>query len=122
MNKQQRFAAAERIQKVHEGTAIAIEEGDIYYDDNEVLEAHNHRAELLTLLADAERENDEWRELAYHRTDQFTESLEKLKVIERENDELRRYVGHKCRCKGNHTIGNKCTCGLDELLNKQETE
>jgi len=82
MNKAQRLEAAERIQK------------------NSVISwptAPADRAELLTLLADAERENDS----------------------------LREYTNHKDDCQGytvNEVEVDSCTCGLDELLNKQESE
>ena len=79
MNKAQRQKAAERIQKAHDA-------------DFGNYEAHINRAELLTLLADAERENDE----------------------------LRSYASHKHYCQPNASV--VCTCKLDELLNNRESE
>jgi len=84
MNKAQRIAAAKRIQKNS--------------DDNWPT-APADRAELLTLLADAERENDELREYANHKPD-----------------------CKKWRVGAATTYTQKCNCGLDELLSKQESE
>jgi len=91
MNKQSRIVAAERIQKLQDAT-----------DESHNISVHflqQQRAELLTLLADAERENDELREYANHKPD-----------------------CKKWRVGAATTYTQKCNCGLDELLSKQESE
>jgi len=81
MNKAQRIKAAERIQTAHNA-------------DFGNYEAHINRAELLTLLADAERENEK----------------------------LRGYTIHTIDCTANFEEKGGCICGLDETLNNRESE
>ena len=50
------------IQARHESTQAAIETEEIYYDDNEVLEAHKDRQALLDILSEIGRLPDKWRE------------------------------------------------------------
>ena len=89
MNQSKRKQAAERIQKAHD----AFESWAGKYSENSPHKAHNNRAELLTLLADAERENEK----------------------------LRGYTVHPTECHIHYEWEDKgyCDCGLDELL-KQE--
>lgn len=89
MSKSQRTAAAERIQKWCDT--------DAEFDFNDWIQAANTNInELLTLRADAERENDELREYANHL--------------------------YKCRMNNMRRSPFKCTCKLDELLNQQEKD
>ena len=94
MNKTERLKAAARIQKAHDELtqhyAKADKEREHWQSPaGAENKSHHHRAELRTLLADAERENDA----------------------------LREYVSHagNCPMSVNREI---CTCKLDEILNK----
>ena len=88
MNSEQRKQAAKRIQKEQ-----VVDKAISPYTMN-ASPRYRRCAELLTLLADAERENDL----------------------------LRGYATHKFNCqRETHPQLHKCTCKLDKILNKQGT-
>ena len=111
MNKTQRLEAAERIRAVHNLDAV------MGHPDP-------RRAELLTLLADAERDVDDLE--SAHKTSDENRSYWQTKCvsIERENDKLRKYAHHLKHCMWLDPYDERatdCTCGLDDLL-KQEPD
>ena len=119
MSKQSRLKAAARIQKEHDAEIYVIR--NKLHEDYEDVDtiAHRNRGDLLTLLADAERENDTLQKSS----DLFEITTNNLQIAlreqETENDALREYAEHRSFCASWTQNGfGECDCKLDEILNK----
>lgn len=122
MNKSERVAAAEKIQKQH-----AMDKLFIHLEANIVRKAHTHRWKLITLLADAERENDALRDkLEVAEINTYSDTIKRAEKAERENDALRKIETLAmllCNIFFRSTNNIEPTMEkLYELLNKQEQE
>ena len=112
MSKQSRIEAAARIRKAHD----EVRHSGVFKFE---LAARKRCIEALTLLADAEDENDKLQKSS----DLFEITTNNLQIAlleqERENDLLWEHAEHRSFCASWTQNGfGECDCKLDEILNK----